>query len=276
MHDIPSFSFSRPARLEQPQAVRIEQIVDEAKNIKSFYFSLDADCKAGQFLMVWLPGVGMKPMAVSSQSGKLASITTAAVGSFSKRLFELKVGDRMGVQGPYGKPFDLDAGKSFVLVGGGYGTATMVFLADQLLAKNKKVTMICGARSKEYLLYTDRFKAMKMETLYCTDDGSFGRKGFVTQALKEALKEKPDCICTCGPEPMMKAVLGMAQEAKIRCQLSIERYMKCGIGICGSCCIDPTGERICTEGTVFDAKRAAALTEFGRYHRDGSATRHDF
>ncbi len=263
--------------LEQPSPVKIEKVEDEAKNIKSFYFRFGRPCKAGQFLMLWIPGTGMKPMAVSYQKGELTGITMAAVGKFSKKMFELGEGDKIGLQGPYGTSFNLDNGKGFILVGGGYGTATMAFLADRLLERGKNVTMIIGARSKDYILYEKRLKKMKIRTVYCTDDGTYGEKGFATQMLEKLLeKEKPDCICACGPELMMKSVFEIAEKNNINCQLSIERYMKCGIGICGSCCVDTTGIRVCTEGTVIDGETARKIREFGVYHRDGTAAKHSF
>ncbi|MBT3721730.1 hypothetical protein HN789_06310 [archaeon] len=106
---------------------------------------------------------------------------------------------------------------------------------------------------------------------YCTDDGSFEFSGFTTNKLKEVLNNSNiDIVYTVGPEIMMKKVVEICDEFKVDCQLSLERYMKCGYGICGSCCVDPMGIRMCVEGPCIDKETAKKVTEFGKYHRDGS------
>ena len=101
----------------------------------------------------------------------------------------------------------------------------------------------------------------------CTDDGSFGKKGFATDALREVLSAHPEIrvVYTCGPELMMKKVVDLCNERKIDCEASVERYMKCGFGICGNCLIND--RIICTEGPVFSGLRLAEMSEFGQSAR---------
>jgi dihydroorotate dehydrogenase electron transfer subunit len=112
------------------------------------------------------------------------------------------------------------------------------------------------------------------EVLVSTDDGSAGSKGFVTELLKSVLqKNKVGKICTCGPEMMMKKVVEISDEFKTPCEISLERYMKCGLGVCGQCCADPLGIRMCTEGPVIKKETAKRISEFGKYRRDASGRR---
>jgi dihydroorotate dehydrogenase electron transfer subunit len=105
-----------------------------------------------------------------------------------------------------------------------------------------------------------------------TDDGSFGIKGFTTDVLMDLLKkEKFDCVYTCGPEVMMKKVFDICDDKGIKCQASLERYMKCGFGLCGTCCIDD--KLICKDGPVFDSNQLRKLSEFGVFNRDKSGSK---
>jgi dihydroorotate dehydrogenase electron transfer subunit len=126
------------------------------------------------------------------------------------------------------------------------------------------------------LIYEKEFKKLGCEVKVATDDGSKGCKGFCTEPLEKMLKEhKVDCIYTCGPELMMYRIAEMARENKVDCQVSLERFMKCGFGICGQCCIDGTGLRVCKDGPVFEGKVALQHQEFGKYKRTASGIRVD-
>jgi len=196
----------------------------------------------GQFVMLWLPGMDEKPYGVAGISP--LRISVGARGPFSNKLAAMKKGERVWVRGPYGKGFELK-GKRILLVGGGYGFGPLRFLAEAAKKKKISATAICGARNKGLLM-----EPAVCKTIFTTDDGSQGVKGNVLVAMKELLaKEKFDTVYTCGPERMMSAVAYAAREAGAGCQLLLERYMKCGIGICGHCCI---GEKlVCMDGPMF-------------------------
>jgi dihydroorotate dehydrogenase electron transfer subunit len=255
---------------EKPVMHEIRDVVQEARDTRSFWFSGRPGAKPGQFVMLWIPGSGQKPFGVSYQEKEGFALTVRKVGPFTRELFRMKKGDRLGIQGPYGRGFSMK-GKKAVIVGGGYGTAPLGFLAGELLKKRAEVTFITGAATKDFLLFRKRYRDKKIRMVFSTDDGSLGRKGLCTDCLEEHLsKGKTDIVYCCGPEIMMKKVFAMCRERKVPAEFSLERYMKCGFGICGSCCLDPTGWRVCKEGPVFPLDELKKVSEFGEYTRDAS------
>lgn len=254
--------------IEQPKMMRIEKIINEAKDLKSFVFNHDLNAKPGQFIIAWLPRIDEKPFGISYQDKNKFAITVSAVGEFTKKMHKLKPGDFVGIRGPYGNHYNIE-GKRICLVAGGYGAAPLAFLADEAVKKKIKVEFIIGAKTKDYLLYLKRFEDSKVKMHIATDDGSYGEKGFTTDLLERLLKKKRiDKIYACGPEIMMKFVLKIADD--IPAEFSLERYMKCGFGLCGQCCVDPTGWRVCKEGPVFTKEQIMQITEFAKYKREKS------
>ncbi len=263
---------------ELPKSMKIAKIVDEAKDIRTFIFKGNLDAKPGQFLMLWIPRLNAKPFGVSFQDSSRFGITVCNVGEFTEKLFTKKEGEYVGIFGPYGKPFSMDSKKA-VLVGGGYGAAPLAFLADELALKGSDVTLVLGAKSKECMCYSERFKGSKVRLMCATDDGTIGLKGYATQVLEDILKldKNFDMIYTCGPEIMMQNAIRISDEYNIPCEASLERYMKCGFGICGQCCVDDSGVRVCKEGPVFPKEFIKEkIPEFGKYKRDGTGTKKHF
>ena len=256
--------------LERPEIVEITKVVDEAEGIKTVFIKSDIKAKPGQFVMVWIPRIDEKPFAISYSTGNEIGITVAAVGPFSNKLFSMKLREKVGVRGPYGTTFKLE-GKKVVMVGGGYGSASLTMLTEEALQLGAKVKFILGARTKNRLVYVERIKKLigSENLIVTTDDGSAGMKGYVTDALKQLLqKEKIDKIFVCGPDMMMKAAAGIGIAAGVKGEISAERWFKCGgMGLCGHCSVDPIGIRLCVEGPVIDFATAAKITELGNYHR---------
>lgn len=262
--------------MEQPKMLEIEKIVEEAKDFKTFIFRRNLGAAPGQFVMMWLPSVDEKPFSISFQDSSRFGITVAKVGKFTEELFKLKQGDKVGIRGPYGKGFTLK-GSKVVLVGGGCGTAPLGLLADEFKKRNADVHFIIGARSKEYILFKDRMKQTGIKTYFATDDGSFGFKGYTTNILEKFLsKNKVDMVYTCGPEIMMKFVIGICDKFNVPCEVSLERFFKCGIGLCGQCCMDNSGAMICKDGPVFPSSAVKNLLEFGKYKRKKSGKKVKF
>jgi dihydroorotate dehydrogenase electron transfer subunit len=257
-------------KLEQPITLPIYKITEENPTVKTFYFKIDLQALPGQFIMFWLPGTDQKPFGVSYQKDGLTGVTICKVGPTTEKIFALKADDLVGLQGPYGTFYQTDQAKNLVLVAGGYGAAPLSFLAEANPDKN--IDFIIGAQCKEKLLFSERFKKQINLTLHqCTDDGSCGFKGFTTAKLGEILKtKKVDLICACGPELMQAKVVEICGQANIPCQISLERYIKCGIGLCGQCTVDPLGIRMCKEGPVISAELVKKIYEFGQYHRDAT------
>jgi dihydroorotate dehydrogenase electron transfer subunit len=263
-------------KAEQPTALRIAEVVDEAQDVKTFFFNHKLDAEPGQFVMLWLPGINQKPFGVSYLRKDSFGVTVSRVGPFTEEVFKLKKGDLAGIQGPYGNPFSMDA-RNAVLVAGGYGAAPLGFLAEECASKSISTTFVIGARRKRDLLFVNRFKDPQIDTVFCTEDGSYGERGLVTEAAERLLAGGQfDTVYTCGPELMMKKVLELSDTYKTDCQLSLERYMKCGFGICGQCAVDPLGIRVCMEGPVFGKEVARKITEFGEYERDATGRRIPF
>ncbi|MBI3036423.1 dihydroorotate dehydrogenase electron transfer subunit [Candidatus Woesearchaeota archaeon] len=256
--------------LERPQIVEISKSIDEAEGIKTVFLKSDIKARPGQFVMVWIPRLDEKPFAISYSNGVEIGITVAAVGPFSNKLYAMNPGERVGVRGPYGTTYHLE-GKKIVMVGGGYGAASLTMLAEEALQQGIKVKFILGARSKNRLVYVERIKKLigSDNLTVTTDDGSMGIKGYVTDALQQLLKkEKIDKIFVCGPDKMMKAAAEIGLAAGVKGEISGERWFKCGgMGLCGHCCVDPIGIRLCVEGPVIDFETAAKITELGEYHR---------
>ena len=141
--------------------------------------------------------------------------------------------------------------------------ASLATLVDRLnLVVDKRrghVTVIQGARTASALLYQKRFKDMKL----CTDDGTVGFKGTTVDLLKDLLKKQRfQKVYACGPERMLYKVVELCREHSIECEVSLERYMKCGFGVCGQC--DCSGQRVCIEGPVFNTEELSRMEDFGR------------
>ncbi len=263
-------------KFELPITVRISQVIEEANGIKSFLLPCQLKAKPGQFCMIWLPGIDAKPVGISYQTKDHIGVTVCAVGPWSKKVCELKEGDLLGVLGPYGNAFQLE-GKTVVLVGGGYGTASLMLLAEEALSQKLTATMIIGAKTEAQLLYRKRVATLGLGAIYTTDDGSFGERGTTADALARILKnQKVDSVYVCGPERMEKKVAELCRDSKVRSYISLERQMKCGFGVCGACSLDDSGKRVCVEGTIFPGEEVLQMKEFGQYHRDSSATKHHF
>lgn len=268
----------------KPVMLPIKKIVKETETIWTFVFSAKVGdwslaSKPGQFVMLWVPGVEELPLSIAYDDGKEFWLTVAKVGEGTEALFKMKVGEVIGIKGPFGTSYEFKKGERLALMAGGYGAAPMYCVAVEALKIGCSVDFIVGARSKDLLLYKKRvenlakkYGATKIKYYAATNDGTFGHKGFNTEILEEILAsgkgKKISRAFACGPEMMMKRVAEIAAKAKVNCQISLERYMKCGFGVCGQCCVDDTGECVCTSGPVYDGAKALKLKEFGKYHRD--------
>lgn len=196
-----------------------------------------------------------------------ASILFSLYGPTTRALAACQPGDTIDVIGPLGgRVFAADArpGARHVLVGGGYGVPPLAFFARMILAADPAahVTIINGARTKDFLIGTDGLPEIGVTLRVCTDDGTCGHHGLVTGVLEELLADQghPTHVYTCGPTPMMRAVAEMASALNVPCQVSLEVFMPCGVGICMGCAVartDGTYARGCTDGPVFGAEEIA-------------------
>jgi dihydroorotate dehydrogenase electron transfer subunit len=238
-------------KMEMPKLVKIKKITEENAKVKTFLLDVKIDAKPGQFLMVWIKDVDEKPFSLSGEN----AITVEKKGEFTEAMFKLREGDEVGVRGPYGNGFSLK--KDACVVAGGLGLAPLKPVIEDL----KNPTVICGAKTEKDFIFKGMFDA-KM----CTDDGSAGHKGFTTDLLKDMLKEKKfSVVYACGPEIMLKKVFEICEENNVECEISLERFFKCGIGICGQCCIDD--QMVCKDGPVFNSEQLRKLSELGKFAR---------
>jgi len=211
----------------------------------------------GQFVMVWLPGVEERPFSVMDDAP--LSVTVADVGPFTHALCALQAGDRVWVRGPYGHGYSQPTGE-FLLVGGGSGAASLTLLAARAIAAGRRVVAAIGARTADDLLLAWRFRQLGCELIVATDDGTAGCHGTVLDAIGDRLampsspaaptsRDRPDSVYACGPEGMLVALARLAEAQGVPCEVSMERTMKCGIGLSGAC---HCGDRlVCQDGPVF-------------------------
>ncbi|QLJ53257.1 MAG: Dihydroorotate dehydrogenase (NAD(+)), electron transfer subunit [Candidatus Fermentimicrarchaeum limneticum] len=248
---------------DMPVSNRVRKVVKESEEVRTIFLEDNVPgAIPGQFVMVWLPGVDEKPYALSYMDGE-AAVTVQRRGKFTDEIFKLKKGDYIGVGGPYGNGFDVDVCKRPCIIAGGIGIAPLAPLAEKLA--RKKPIIIMGAATKEKLIFRERMeKVCKVE--HTTDDGSCGRKCFASDILEEVIEKcRVDVVYGCGPEMMLKRVFEICRKNRVECQLSLERYMHCGLGVCGSCAVD--GYRVCVDGPVFSSKQLSRMSEFGRFAR---------
>jgi dihydroorotate dehydrogenase electron transfer subunit len=243
---------------------RVNSVLCEGGGMTTLRFCFDRPISPGQFLMIWVPGVDEVPMSASYVYGE-KGITVKAVGEATKTLSCLNPGDVIGVRGPYGNGFDLNPGMTLI-VGGGSGMASLLPAAESINDQDK-VDILIGARTSDELIFVERARLLSKEVHVSTDDGSKGRKGTVVDMAKGHLANKAySLVLGCGPERMLRALLDECEKAGVPCQLSLERYMKCGTGLCGSCAID--GMRVCADGPAFSGDILRKLPEFGLHKRD--------
>lgn len=201
----------------------------------------------GQFVNILLDGLYLRrPISVCDVSADTLTIVYKVVGKGTAQMSRMKTGT-LDVLTGLGNGYDLlPAGSHPVLVGGGVGVPPMYLLAKRLLAMGKKVSVILGFNTKSEIFYEDAFQELGADVIVTTVDGSYGTKGFVTEALAGL---DYSYLYTCGPEPMLKAV---CRVSKTSGQFSFEKRMGCGFGACMGCsCKTITGnKRICKEGPV--------------------------
>ena len=202
---------------------------------------------SGQFVNIKLDGLYLRrPISVCDVQGNQLTIVYKVVGKGTAQMAAMTQG-QLDVLTGLGNGYDLTlAGDRPVLLGGGVGVPPMYLLARQLVAQGKKVSVILGFNTKREIFYEEEFKALGCDVTVTTVDGSYGMKGFVTDALKEM---DYTYFYTCGPEPMLKAIYKTSVTSG---QMSFEKRMGCGFGACMGCsCKTITGyKRICKEGPV--------------------------
>ncbi|MFB3764183.1 MAG: dihydroorotate dehydrogenase electron transfer subunit [Methanotrichaceae archaeon] len=244
----------------RPVNALVISIENETPIIKTIEFDRSLGPMPGQYVMVWIRGLDEIPMSFSDSN----RITVHAVGEATRALIDVHPGDSIGLRGPLGNGFSF-SGEKILLIGGGVGVAPLAFLGERAKKAGIEVTSLIGFRSSADMIFRSRFKSIG-NTIITTDDGSFGIAGYVSAGLKELNLDEFDQIYLCGPELMMWDIISRAKGHAGKIQACINRHFKCAIGVCGSCCLDPDGIRVCVEGPVIVAGKLLN-SEFGRYKR---------
>ena len=230
--------------------------------------------RPGQFVEIAVGAPGSllrRPFSIASVSRQGVAAGTVDVvfdahGPGTQWLTTVDVHDVLDVIGPLGTAFPLPQRKvNCLLVGGGYGTAPLFYLGDQLVRQGLRVDMIVGAASQERILGTIDAKRLSASVTFTTDDGSFGTPGRVTDVLEQvATQSRTGVVYACGPNPMLRAVSEVCRDLELPVQVAVEERMACGIGVCFTCVLPVRGgdgevrmKRSCIEGPVFNGARIA-------------------
>jgi len=261
-----------PRNSNYPTICKIEKVIDETPTVRTLVFTdkVMSSVLPGQFAMVWIPGTNELPMSVMiSPEQDKAAFTVRTHGPASTALFKMQSGQSIGVRGPYGNSFTIKKGK-ILIVGGGTGMVPLIRLLTHL-TESDEVTVLIGAKTKNEVFFEDLANTLLKNNIHkvivATEDGSYGHNGFVTDSLEQLFDEnKFDAVYTCGPELMMFKTVKIADSKGCFVQASLERMMKCGVGICGSCCMGE--DLVCTDGSIFDGPHLLANKEFGHDHRN--------
>lgn len=199
-----------------------------------------------------------RPFSIADADQKSGTITLIyrIVGKGTAEYAGMNAGENLNILGPIGNGFELKQGRP-LLIGGGVGIAPLIYLTRRL--QNKRPVLLIGGKNKEEVFWKEFLKEFADKIYITTDDGSVGFKGFTVQLLPQVMKEnKIEHIYTCGPNIMMEGVAKFAHEQNIDCQISLEKRMACGIGVCLGCTFEgkltKKRRKVCTEGPVFPSK----------------------
>ncbi|MCK5129358.1 MAG: dihydroorotate dehydrogenase electron transfer subunit [Clostridiales bacterium] len=221
----------------------------------------------GQFVHLRVTGrddlILRRPISINSIDTKnnIIKLIIQAKGEGTKALCVLKAGDVMDIISPTGRGYMLSKKvKKAAVIGGGIGVAPLKYLIEYY--KNVEFDSYLGFRSDCYAYQLDEFKALSNKLYVCTDDGTYGEKGFVTNRLDMNLeKEQYDVVLACGPKPMLGSLKKVIDKHKVPCFVSLEERMGCGIGLCKVCVCktqedgEENYERVCLDGPVFDINK---------------------
>ncbi len=229
-------------------------------SFKSGYISRNA--LPGQFVHININSrdlVLRRPFSINRVLGDSVYILFKVRGKGTNILSRKKVGDKIKVLGPLGKGFSLPkAGSEVILLAGGIGIAPLVFLAYRVRETGSGYVLL-GGKSRQDIFFEDYFRKLGFKVLISTEDGSLGRKDKVTGLLKTFLAgERADInIYSCGPKPMYKSLKGIIENYRnVQCQVSLEEFMGCGIGVCKGCAVNTLSgiKYVCRDGPVFNLK----------------------
>lgn len=254
--------------------VRVVERIVETPSTVTLRFDYAPSAEPGQFVMVWVPGDDELPMSLSYTAGTRKGVTIKRMGDTSARIQRIGPGTLLGVRGPYGNRFD-PALRAVLAVAGGSGAAVLAPAVELARSQGARVSVALGATTAPELLFLERFRSLGAGVEVATDDGSRGTRGFVTEVARRLLSGGSfDAVWTCGPEVMMRKIVELARPHGVPVYCSVERHMKCALGMCDACALGPY--HVCVDGPVFSAELLGRAPDFGAFHRDSSGRRVPF
>jgi len=231
--------------------VRIRKITNQNCDFKIYETDISLNSLPGQFVFAGISEIGEKPFSVMDDDPLTLGVLSR--GIFTKQFNSLREGDSFYIKGPYGKGVDVPENSDVVLAGGGCGIAGVYFLAKSLSKKSNLLTLL-AAKDREHIPYLDLFKKYG-EVEIATENGSIGRKGLITDIMRNLRLKNGSYFFNCGPKAMVNAVLPLELEVSIpeRIYSSADYMTRCGVGIDGSCA-NEKGRRTCVEGPFINAE----------------------
>jgi len=229
----------------QYKKMKVTEKIDAACDMKIIKTNYNIKAEPGQFVFAWIPEIGEKPFSIMDYEPLTLGILER--GCFTKAINSLNKGDEFYIRGPYGQGINIPKNSNVFLVGGGCGIAGLHLPAKKFV-KDSNIISLLAAKNNRHVFYLNEFEKYGRVEI-ATEDGSLGRKGLVTDLLKNSNLMDGSYFLNCGPEAMVKAVLPLELEVTSpdRVYSSIDYTTRCGVGICGSCS-DKKGRRTCIEG----------------------------
>ena len=260
-----------PAYQQLAEVIRSEKLSSDIFRYTVKASDIASSSRPGQFVMV-RSGEGLDPLLRRPFSihqvaeGGVLQILFKVIGKGTQALARLQPGQHMDILGPLGRGFSIAENQLHYLVGGGIGIAPLLFLAKKMLKKNEpsSIKVLLGARTKdEIAALVEDFTIMGLNVQTATEDGSLGKQGLVTDLMAPLNQGEPVMVYTCGPHPMLQAVVKLCRSHKLDCQVSLEAMMACGLAACLGCAVlraDLHGYvHVCKDGPVFNADEVAWL-----------------
>jgi len=236
----------------------LEEIEEINENVRLFKIRHKISADPGQYILIWAPRIGEAPFSISDLYEDVFELLIAKKGKVTGYLFERKPNDIIRFRGPYGRGFSIVKGRA-MLIGGGYGVAPFPLLMRRLKEVGSRVDVFLGFKDRGSAIKLKTLESMAEKIVITTEDGSIGVKGVITDVIPDS---GYDLAYVCGKERMAYEIL---RKIKIDAEVSLERIMRCGLGICGSCALN--GFRVCVDGPVFRGKDLMISDEFGKFWR---------
>jgi len=236
----------------------IEEVEEVSENLRLFRIRHRVSADPGQYVLIWAPNIGEAPFSISDLYEDVFELLIARKGRVTGYLFERKPNDTIRFRGPYGRGFSIIKGK-VMLIAGGYGVAPFPLLMRKLREVGSKADVFLGFKDRSSVIELKSLKDMAERIVITTEDGSIGVKGVITDVIPNS---GYDLAYICGRESMAYEIL---RKIKMDAEVSLERIMRCGLGICGSCALN--GFRVCVDGPVFRGRDLLMCEEFGKFWR---------